>query len=240
MEAIGVLAGGVAHEFNNILMGVSGYVELLRKDFPGNEKTDRYLQQMAASTQRMAQLTNQLLAYARGGKYHSEAIKVNDLVEDTISLIRRNMEPAIRIEVYLSEDVLSIVADRTQIQMALTAILSNAEEAIDGQGLIRIVTRNEVIDEEFAETHTELTEGPYICLKIIDDGKGMDEETRKKIFEPFFTTNFQGRGLGMAAAYGIVKNHKGAIIVDSELDKGTQVRIYLPASREISEVLTGR
>jgi signal transduction histidine kinase len=113
--------------------------------------------------------------------------------------------------------------------MLLLAVVVNASEAIQGEGHIRITTRSEEIDEEFAKDHPDLRPGPYECLTIEDNGRGMDEETKSRVFEPFFTTKFTGRGLGMAAVYGIVKNHDGLVLVDSELGKGTVVDIYLPA-----------
>ena len=123
-----------------------------------------------------------------------------------------------------------IKADYAQMQMVLSAILANSNEAIEDEGLIRITAGNEDVDVDFAEQHAGLKPGYYVCLTIEDDGKGMDEETISGIFEPFFTTKFQGRGMGMAAVYGIVKNHDGWIYVDSELGKGTTVQIYLPVS----------
>jgi len=118
----------------------------------------------------------------------------------------------------------------------LSALLINSAEAIEEKGRIRIITRNEEIDEESAKNHPGLKPGPYVSFTVEDDGKGMDEETRSRIFDPFFTTKFQGRGLGMAAVYGIVTNHGGWISVDSELGKGTVVRIYLPAVKvEVKE-----
>jgi len=122
------------------------------------------------------------------------------------------------------------------MQMVLSSILKNSAEAIEGKGRIRIITKNEEIGKGFAKSHPGLKPGPYVSLTIEDDGKGMDEETWSRIFDPFFTTKFQGRGLGMAAVYGIVKNHDGWITVDSQLDKGTGVRIYLPAVKaEVEE-----
>ena len=115
-----------------------------------------------------------------------------------------------------------------QMQMILSAILANSNEAMEDEGHIRITAENKDIDEDFTKQHPDLKLGYYVCLTIEDDGKGMDEETRGGIFEPFFTTKFQGRGMGMAAVYGIVINHNGWISVDSELGKGTVVRIYLP------------
>jgi signal transduction histidine kinase len=114
--------------------------------------------------------------------------------------------------------------------MVLSAVIANAGEAIEGKGRIRIDTSNEVIGTEVAESHPDLKPGFYVRLRVEDDGKGMDQQTKARMFDPFFTTKFHGRGLGMAAVYGIVKNHNGWIGVDSELGKGTVVRIYLPAA----------
>jgi len=133
-------------------------------------------------------------------------------------------------------DILNVEADRTQMQMALLAIVANANEAIEGPGRIRISIRQMDLDQESIKDHPGLTPGPYVCLSIEDDGKGMDEETRRRIFDPFFTTHFMGRGLGMAAVYGIIKGHDGWISVDSEPGKGTVVRIYLPAIEPEKEV----
>ena len=184
---------------------------------------------MKASGLRMADLTNKLLAYAREGKYQSKIISINDVVRDTLSLIRHTINSSIQVETDLSRDISDIKADLTQVQMVLSAMLSNASEAIENKGRIRIITREEEIDKEYAKNHSGLKPGYYVCLMVEDDGRGMDEETRSKVFEPFFTTKYHGRGLGMAAAYGIIKNHDGWISVDSELGKGAFARIYLPA-----------
>jgi signal transduction histidine kinase len=122
------------------------------------------------------------------------------------------------------------------MQMVLSAIMTNSNEAMEGPGRIRISTRNMDLGEDFVKDHPDLKPGPYVCVSIEDDGRGMDEETRKRIFDPFFTTHFMGRGLGMASVYGIIKNHDGTITVDSELGKGTVVHIYLPAI-EVEEKL---
>ena len=145
-------------------------------------------------------------------------------------MIMHTIDPAIQIDTDISRDIFNIKADITQMQMVLSAILSNASEAIKGEGRIRITCKNEMITDERAKDFPGLKPGPYVNLKIEDDGKGMDEETKGRIFEPFFTNKFQGRGLGMAAAYGIIKNHDGWISVDSELGKRTTVRIFLPAT----------
>ena len=229
MESIGSLAGGIAHQFNNALNVITGNIDLLEMGFPGDESVAKYTKQMKTSARRMTQLTAQLLAYARGGKYQDKTISLNDFVKETLTLVRHTIDPAIHVDTDLPCGILNVNADLSQMQMVLTAILANASEAMEGKGHIRIACRNEMVTDEDAEGLPGLKSGNYACLTIADDGKGMDKETNKRIFEPFFTTNFTGRGLGMAAAYGIVKNHDGWIGVDSELGKGTTVKIYLPA-----------
>ena len=229
-DSISTLAAGIAHQFNNALVGIVGNIELLKMDLPEDENIDKYLETMETSVRRMAHLTDQLLAYARGGKYQPKTICLSDFVEHSLPLIQHGMDSAIHLETDLSGGISYIEADPTQIQMVLSAVVTNASEAIDGPGCIRITTRNQWIDEELAKLHPDLRPGYYVCLTIEDDGKGMDEETRSRLFEPFFTTKFQGRGLGMAAVYGIVRHHHGWISVDSEVGRGTVISIYLPAS----------
>ncbi len=236
MQAIATLAGGIAHEFNNTLVGITGNIDLLQMDLPDDKNVSKYAERMRASALHMAHLTDQLLAYARGGKYQPKTISLTEFVEETLPLIKQTIAPSIRLETDLLHDILNVEADLTQMQMVLSAILNNSAEAIEEKGRIRITTRDEEIEEEFAKNHPGLNPGPYVSLTVEDDGKGMDEETRAKIFDPFFTTKFQGRGLGMAAVYGIVTNHGGWISVDSERGKGTVVRMYLPAVKvEVKE-----
>ena len=236
LESLGVLAGGVAHEFNNALMGVMGNIELLKMDLPEDERRDRYFEAMKDSSHRMSHLTDQLLAYAQGGKYQPKDLKLDDFVIQTLPILQHDLSPAVRLETHFSKDIPHIKADYAQMQMVLSAILANSNEAIEEEGLIRITAENEDLDEDFTKQYPGLKPGSYVCLTIEDDGKGMDEETKDGIFEPFFTTKFQGRGMGMAAVYGIVKNHDGRIYVESELGKGTTVRIYLPATEiEVEE-----
>lgn len=235
-DSISTLAAGIAHQFNNALVGIVGNIELLKMDLPEDENIDKYLETMETSVRRMAHLTDQLLAYARGGKYQPKTISLSDFVEHSLPLIQHGMDPAIHLETDLSGETSLVEADPTQIQMVLSAVVTNASEAIDGPGCIRVTTRNQWIDEELAKPHSNLRPGYYVCLTIADDGKGMDGETKSRLFEPFFTTKFQGRGLGMAAVYGIVRHHHGWISVDSEVGRGTVISIYLPASEvEVEE-----
>ncbi len=231
MKAIASLSGGIAHEFNNALVGIYGNIEMLQINLPENLDAAREsLRIMKVSAQRMAKLTNQLLAYAQEGIYHARIMSLNDFIEDTLPLIRHSIGPEIGVKTVLSPQDISINADPTQLQMVLSAILSNAVEALNGQGRIMLTALKEYVDPADAKFHGIIHRpGPYACLVIQDKGKGMDHETRTRIFDPFFTTKFQGRGLGMAAAYGIVNRHNVAILVDSKLGKGTTVHVYLPA-----------
>ena len=229
MEAIATLAGGIAHEFNNALVGVSGNIELLQMDLPQDGKMDIYVRRMKNATSRMADLTHQLLAYARGGRYQPKTVSLNDFVESTLPLIKHSIDPAIRVETDLPRGISPVEVDFTQMQMVFSAVMHNSAEAMEGEGRIRVITRDEEINEETVEADPSLKPGSYVRLTIEDDGKGMDRETLSRVFEPFFSTKFQGRGMAMAAVYGIVKNHGGSISVDSELGKGTVVQIRLPA-----------
>jgi two-component system cell cycle sensor histidine kinase/response regulator CckA len=228
LEAVSVLAGGIAHEFNNALAVVAGNIELLQMDLPDHENVINFGQAAKTSVNRMANLTDQLLAYARGGKYRPENINLSDFVKDTLTLMKHDVDPKISIETELPSNIVKVNGDLTQLQTVLSTIVTNAIEALEGEGRLQIKTGDEFVGEEVAETYPGLKSGKYTCLTIKDDGKGMDDETKSRVFEPFFTTKIHGRGLGMAAVYGIVKNHNGYIYVDSEPGKGTAVRIFLP------------
>ena len=228
-EAIATLAGGVAHEFNNSLVGIMGNIELLKLNFPGDGGQNQSLDTMNIAGHRMSRLTDQLLAYAQGGKYQPKDLKFDDFLREVLPILQHELSPPVRMETHFQKDISHISADNAQMQMVLSAILINSHEAIEDEGLIRVTAENEDVDEDLARQNPDIKPGSYVCLTVEDDGKGMDEETRKGIFEPFFTTKFQGRGMGMAAVYGIVRNHNGWIYVDSELGRGTTVRVYLPA-----------
>jgi two-component system cell cycle sensor histidine kinase/response regulator CckA len=229
IEALATLSGGIAHEFNNALMVVAGNIELLEMTLPGNEAVQRFSRATNESIYRMSNLTKQLLAYAREGDFWLKEIDLSDFVRDTLPMIKNTLHPNIRIQTELKSGLPPVKADNHQLQMTLSAIVKNAAEAMDNTGGICITTNCEKVDPSFAVTHPGLnTDFNYVILTVQDSGKGMDEEIRSKVFEPFFTTKFQGRGLGMAATYGIIKNHRGYIYVDSTPGKGTTVRIYLP------------
>ena len=236
MEAIVTLAGGIVHRFNNALTPIIGHIDLLEIKHSKDEDTMESLKYMKTSGRHMAHLTSQLLAYSRGGKYNPQILSLSDFVEDTLPLIKHTFDPAVRVETDLPLDVMDVKADSTQMQIVLSAIIANSNEAIEAPGRIRVSTRNMDLDQAFIKEHPSLMPVPHVCLSIEDDGKGMDEETRGRIFDPFFTTHFMGRGLGMASVYGIIKNHDGSITVDSEPGGGTVVRIYLPAIKAEEDV----
>lgn len=228
MAAVAALAGGMAHQFNNELTIIASGLDLFEANGI-NQEMDEYLQLMIQAADRMSSLTRELLAYARGGKYSIETILLSDLVRESLRLLKPFFKQSIAIEIEIPPDLPSIQANKVQMQMALKAILTNASEAIETQGLIRIIGRKEAMTDERVKHFSGLAPGIYASLTVEDDGKGMGEETRSRVFEPFFTTHFPGRGLGMAAAYGIVKNHDGWISVESQLGKGTIVKVRLPA-----------
>ena len=228
MEAIAALAGGVAHQFNNALTGLLGYLDLISLSLPEESEAARYLENTRPITDRMVSLTNHLLAYAQGGKYIVNDISFKKFFADTLPAIRRSIKDTVKLTTDLTEDSITIKADVLQLRMAILAVISNADEAIAEEGDIHI-SGDLVNSADLDETvQSELGSGEYLCLGICDTGKGMDRDTVRRIFQPFFSTKFEGRGLSMAAVFGIIKNHNGWIDVHSEPDQGTRVRVYLP------------
>ena len=230
MEAIAKLAGGIAHQFNNELSVIVGTIDMLELDVPKDANTSQYIASIRKSAERMELLTTQLLAYARKGNYEGSDISLSEFVRNTLPLLQHTLDPSIVVKTSLSDVILKTRGDASQLLMVLSAVLSNAAEAIEGNGRINIACRNELITQKDAAAFPGLVPGPHVSLTIEDSGQGMDEATRKRVFEPFFTTKGVGRGLGLAAVYGIVKNYDGWISVESQVDRGTRVGIYLPAA----------
>lgn len=229
MEAISTLAGGVAHQFNNALFALTGNIELIQLAMRGEGRMEKYLAPMRSSIDRMTDLTGKLLAYAQEGKYKPTRTSLNKTITETLPMIQCAVNAHVEVKAQLDEMISAIEADPSQLQMVLTAVVANAAEAIEGEGRIRITTTQVAVDARFENAPAHIHPGVYICLAVEDTGRGMEESIRQRIFEPFFSTKFQGRGLSMAAVYGIIKNHEGFILVDSEPGHGTCVKIYLPA-----------
>jgi signal transduction histidine kinase len=228
IEALSTLAGGIAHEFNNALMVVAGHIELLQMTDPENAAVTQFAKATNESIFRMSNLTQQLLAYAREGDVRPKPVHLSELVKSFLPRLKRGLHSQIQVETELMGPLPSIKADKAQLEMILTSVVNNASEAIDHKGRIQISTSFKEFDTAIASDLPGLMPGPYVCMTIEDDGKGMDPETLARIFDPFFTTKFQGRGLGMSAVYGIIKNHRGYIYVDSKPGEGTVVSILLP------------
>ena len=231
MEAIATLAGGIAHQFNNALAVILGNLELIHMDGMYDAKLNIYAEPINQAAQKMVQLTGQLLAYARGGKFQTQKISAHRFVTETLKLVQHSMAPNVEVETDLAENADHIEVDLTQMQMLLAAILANASEAMEREGRARVTLKNVEVGEKECARYPGLKPGHRVLLQISDNGKGMDEQTRDRIFEPFFTTKFQGRGLGMAAVYGIVKKHGGYVYVDSVLGQGSTISIYLPGTQ---------
>lgn len=229
LEATATLAGGIAHQFNNLMCGVMGHAEFLQMKLADHPEVLPGLAQIAASAHRASELAGQLLAFAQGGKYQLKVMNLNETIREMLRMQEPALPPGISVQRELEPTLWAIKADRTQITQVVMNLYLNAVEAIPECGRILITTRNVAGDEPGAPPPPDLKPGRYVCLSVEDTGCGMSPEVRAKVFEPFFTTKFQGRGLGLAAGYGIVKNHGGTISVSSEAGQGTTFNVYLPA-----------
>jgi CheY-like chemotaxis protein len=232
MEAIGTLAGGIAHDFNNLLMGIQGYTSLMLLDIDEAHPFHGRLRSIEQQVQSGAELTRQLLGFARGGKYEIVPTDLNDLVTRSLDMFGRTKKE-ITIHKKLTGDLYSVDIDRSQIEQVLLNLFVNAWHAMPAGGELYIETQNINIYPSYARMHL-IEPGQYVRLSVTDTGVGMDEATKQRIFEPFFTTKEMGRGtgLGLASAYGIIKSHGGTIKVYSEEGKGATFNIYLPASEK--------
>ncbi len=230
MEAIGTLAGGIAHNFNNLLMGILGYTSLMLLKTDENHPFYKKLKIIEKLVESGSELTRQLLGFAREGKYDSRTIDINDLIIETSEMFI-STKKEITLQRNLQKDLYLVEADRGQIEQVLINIYLNAWQAMPSGGKLYIETQNIFLDENESVTY-DLNPGKYVKINITDTGTGMDEDTVRRIFEPFFTTKGpgEGTGLGLASAYGIIKNHGGTIKVYSEKGHGTTFTIYLPSS----------
>ena len=232
MESIGLLAGGIAHDFNNILSGILGYASLLKTQVPDDGKVFAEVDTIERSALRAAELTSQLLAFARGGKYVVAPVEINGLIDETVTLLRGSLENNIRVEKQLAVDLPVIEADASQMQQVLMNLCINARDAMPRGGVLRLITEHLTDADGFLLSQQEVRRSGYIRITIADSGVGIDKAIQGRIFEPFFTTKGKGKGtgLGLAMVYGIVKNHGGFINVQSEVGKGTAFIVYVPAT----------
>jgi two-component system cell cycle sensor histidine kinase/response regulator CckA len=230
MEAVGRLAGGVAHDFNNVLTAIFGYSDLLLEDLTLDDPRRADVQEIRRSAERAASLTRQLLAFSRKQVMQPRVLNLNDVIGNVQSLLRRLVGEDIQVHFNLQNDLRSVTADPGQIEQVLMNLAANARDAMPEGGQLEIATANEDVEGERGD-RPGLKPGPYAMMMVRDSGSGMPEPVRAHIFEPFFTTKDQGQGtgLGLATVYGIVKQSLGGIYVDSAEGQGTTFAIYLPS-----------
>ena len=231
LEAIGTLAGGIAHAFNNLMMGIQGHISLLLYDIDSTHPHYESLKKIENQIENGAELTSQLMGYARKGRYRAGLINMNEIVENTSETFGK-MKKEIIIHRELTRRPYDIEADKGQMEQMLLNLYINAADAMIGRGNLILATKN--------VTHTDIKSklyqpipGKYIRITVTDKGAGMDKRVQQRIFDPFFTTKKTGRGtgLGLASVYGIVKSHEGYINVESKMGRGTTFSIYLPAAQ---------
>jgi len=238
LESLGVLAGGIAHDFNNLLVGVLGNAEMALLDLDTDSPTKSHIQDIQKASERLMELSNQMLAYSGKGKFVVQTLDLSALVAEIVELLKVSVSKKLELRLRLPDRLPPIKGDRSQIHQIIMNLITNAAEAYDeGYGVISVRTELLSATRQILEDYTmadEFPEADYVMLTVSDNGCGMDKETKHRIFDPFFTTKFTGRGLGLAAVLGIVRGHGGAIKVQSEVKKGTTVNVLFPCeTREV-------
>jgi len=237
MEAVGQLAGGVAHDFNNIITAVSGYAHLVMMKMPEDDPLRHFIEQIIASSDRATNLTQSLLAFSRKQVIHPKPINVNKLIRRLEALLSRLIGEDIKLKTEVPIHELFVMADSGQFEQIIMNLATNARDAMPAGGELRIAVEIEEIDNDFIEKNGFGMLGKFVHISVADTGTGMEESIRDKIFEPFFTTKKvgNGTGLGLSIVYGIISQHGGYIDVRSVIGKGTTFNIYFPAISEIVE-----
>jgi two-component system cell cycle sensor histidine kinase/response regulator CckA len=237
MEAVGTLASGFAHDFNNRLHVINSCVELILVNKDLLEPVKSELEVIKQTVDSSAELIKGMMVFSRKEPVKFKTIELNKIVAQTRSMLTRSMSKMIEINLLLADDICKIKGDKTQIGQILMNLAINARDAMPDGGKLTINTQNIVLDEEYCRLNPATKPGRYVLITVSDTGTGMDKETASHIFEPFFTTKESGKGtgLGLSVVYGIIEKHGGKILCDSELFVGTTFRIYFPAMRESSE-----
>jgi two-component system, cell cycle sensor histidine kinase and response regulator CckA len=234
LESLGVLAGGIAHDFNNLLMAVLGHADLALDALPAASEARDDLAEIRRAAQRATELCKQMLAYSGKGRFVIQPVEIQKVVEEMLHMLRVSISKNAILKLNFAPNLPPVDADASQLRQVIMNLVVNASEAIsDRSGVITLSTGAMDCDRQYlseAWLDEQLPEGMYVFIEVADTGAGMDLETRSRIFDPFFTTKFTGRGLGLAAVLGIVRGHRGAIKVYSELGKGTTFKVLFPVS----------
>jgi signal transduction histidine kinase len=226
MDAIAALTGNVGQKFQHALLGLSGDLDLLKPGVADHPDQKRLIGQMVAIIKKMTGLNQRLLAYARGGRYKTQKVPVNEMAKKVLEGLQPYIEEDVNLVFNPNSVPCYVCVDVTQLQMSIAGIVANAMEAVDRGGRICIDIESASIRN--GDFPSELMPGDYVLLQIRDNGRGMDLATKSRIFEPFFSTNAHGRGLSLAAVYEILKSYNGSVQVESEPGHGTTVRLYVP------------
>jgi PAS domain S-box-containing protein len=230
LESLGVLAGGIAHDFNNLLASILGNTSLAQMQLSSTSVATTYLAEIEKAAQRSAELVQQMLAYAGKGRFLVEELDFNVLVREMAGLLRTSISKKAQLELELEPRPLRVKIDGTQIRQVVMNLITNASDALgEGAGEIKLRTRLVAELPPAVKEAMGSPAGPAALLEVEDTGCGMDEKTRERLFDPFFTTKAKGRGLGLSALLGIVRSHKGAVLVETVVDAGSLFKVYLPA-----------
>jgi len=241
MEETTLLAGGVAHDLNNLMAAVLGNAELLALELRDRPASMESVDVILTSAQMAGRLAQELLAFARGGRHVSAVVNMNNIVQQVLALQNKLLPPGVKVTKRLSADLHNVEADPTQMNQVLHNLLMNATEAIDGRGEVVVSTSNVDLTEELSAEHPGMKSGPHVLVTVSDNGVGMSQSVIDNIFKPFFSTKGFGRGLGLAAVYGIAKNHDGNVYAVSPDGNGASISFYLPAtSRTMDGTLRNR
>ncbi len=240
LESLGLLAGGIAHDFNNLMMGILGNADLALMDLPPEASGRYYIKEIETAAERVAKLTNQMLAYSGKGRFVVEPIDLNLLLEEMKQLQQTVISKKATLQFHLAQNLPALEADAGQVRQVVMNLITNASEAIgDSNGAIGVTTGVVEADRTSLSgsyLNEDVPQGRYVYLEVSDTGSGMDAKTQEKIFDPFFTTKFTGRGLGLAAVLGIVRGHRGVIQVSSDPGRGSTFKILFPCVGDLAVV----